>query len=161
MAEEVEERLSRVTKPLHALLLARGETVACAESLTGGELASLLSRTPGASAVFRGGVVSYATEVKREVLGVSSQRVISAECARQMAMGVRSLLRADWGVSTTGVAGPDSQEDQPVGTVFVGIAGPGGANAVRLALSGTRDEIRTAASLAAIAELSREVQRGL
>ncbi|HWU32435.1 MAG TPA: nicotinamide-nucleotide amidohydrolase family protein, partial [Marmoricola sp.] len=125
---------------LQALLAARGETVACAESLTGGELAALLSRAPGASAVFRGGVVSYATEVKRNVLGVTADHVISEECAIQMAESVRSLLGSDWGVSTTGVAGPDSQEGQPVGTVFVGIAGPQGASAARLWLSGTRDE---------------------
>lgn len=146
---------------LQALLLARGETVACAESLTGGSLAALLSRTPGASAVFLGGVISYATEVKRQILGVTAAEVISAECALQMARGVRSLMAADWALSTTGVAGPDSQEDQPVGTVFVGIAGPDGARAIHLDLSGTRAEIRNATCEAAIAELSRVVQRGL
>lgn len=146
---------------LQALLVARGETVACAESLTGGELAALLSSTPGASAVFRGGVVSYATEVKRSVLGVTADRVISEECAIQMAEGVRSLLGADWGLSTTGVAGPDSQEDQPVGTVFVGVAGPHGSHAVQLALSGSRAEIRRATCEAALRELSRVLQSGL
>lgn len=146
---------------LQALLAGRGETVACAESLTGGELAALLSRTPGASTVFRGGIVSYAAEVKRDVLGVTAPQVISEECAVQMAAGVRMLMKADWGLSTTGVAGPDSQEDQPVGTVFVGIAGPDGASVVRLALGGTRAEIRAETCAAVITALSREVQRGI
>lgn len=138
---------------LQALLLARGETVCCAESLTGGSLAALLSQTPGASAVFLGGVVSYATEVKRAVLGVDATHVVSAECALQMATGVRTLLGADWALSTTGVAGPDSQDGEPVGTVFIGIAGAAGTHAVRLALSGTRAEIRDATCRAAISEL--------
>jgi PncC family amidohydrolase len=139
---------------LQAALLARGETICCAESLTGGELATLLSRTPGASAVFRGGVVSYATEVKRSVLGVTAPRVVSADCAVQMAAGARALLGADWALATTGVAGPDAQDDEPVGTVFIGIAGPDGVRAVLVALSGTRAEIRAAACAAAIDELS-------
>ena len=142
---------------LQARLLARGETVCCAESLTGGSLASLLSETPGASAVFVGGVVSYATEVKRSVLGVTASRVVSAECAIEMASGVRALLGADWALSTTGVAGPDAQEDEPVGTVFIGIASAAGTRAIRLALSGTREEIRAATCRAAISELSATV----
>lgn len=139
---------------VQSTLLARGETVCCAESLTGGELAALLSRTPGASAVFRGGVVSYATEVKRAVLGVTAPRVVSAECATQMAASVRALLGADWAVATTGVAGPDPQDGEPVGTVFIGIADERGSEAVRLALSGTRDEIRAATCRAALDELA-------
>ena len=143
---------------LQALLIGRGETVACAESLTGGSLAALLSQTPGASAVFRGGVVSYASEVKQTVLGVTAAEVISAECAVQMAVGVRSLMGADWALSTTGVAGPDSQEDQPVGTVFVGVAGPDGAHAIELELDGTREEIREATCAAALAELAASLR---
>lgn len=142
---------------LQSLLLARGESVCCAESLTGGALADLLSQTPGASAVFRGGVVAYASDVKRSVLGVTAPRVVSAECAVQMASGVRGLLGADWALSTTGVAGPDPQDDEPVGTVFVGIAGPSGARAVRLELRGSRDSIRAEACQAALAELAGEL----
>lgn len=119
-----------------------GETVACAESLTGGELAALLSGAPGASTVFVGGVVSYATVVKRDVLHVTSERVISAECAEQMATGVRALLGADWALATTGVAGPDTQEDQPPGTVYVGLAGPTGIRSRLLHLGGDRARIR-------------------
>ena len=107
---------------LHLALLERSEHVGCAESLTGGELASWLSSTPGASATFTGAVVSYASEVKRDVLGVTAERVVSSDCAEQMATGVRQLLGVDWALSTTGVAGPDEQEGQAVGTVYVGIA---------------------------------------
>lgn len=138
---------------VHAALLARGDTVACAESLTGGTLSALLSSTPGASATFVGGVVSYATRVKRELLGVTAGRVVSAECAEQMAIGVQGRLGATWGVSTTGVAGPDTQDGQPVGTVYLAIAGPAGVRSVRLALAGSRSEIRALTCDHAIREL--------
>ncbi|MGN6161193.1 MAG: CinA family protein [Marmoricola sp.] len=144
-------------KTLQELLEERSQTVCCAESLTGGSLAVILSETPGSSAVFLGGVVSYATAVKRSVLGVTAPQVISAECAAQMASGVRDLLSADWALSTTGVAGPEPQEDQPVGTVFIGIAGPEGARAIELDLSGTREEIRATTCREAVAELVREL----
>ncbi len=127
---------SEVATALHLTLLERGETVGCAESLTGGELAALLSGTPGASATFVGGVISYATRVKREVLGVTAERVVSADCATQMAQGVRELLGVDWALSTTGVAGPDRQEGQAVGTVYVGMAGPWGVRSARLGARG-------------------------
>lgn len=139
---------------VQARLLVRGETICCAESLTGGALASLLSSLPGASTVFLGGVVSYATEVKRSLLGVTAEQVISAECAMEMATGVRRLIGADWALSTTGVAGPDTQEGQPVGTVFIGIAGPQGVRAEHLELSGSRDEIRATTCRAAISILT-------
>jgi PncC family amidohydrolase len=149
-----------VAREAHAALLAAGATVAVAESLTGGELAALLSSTPGASATFVGGVVSYATEVKRRVLGVSSERVVSAECAEQMAAGVRALLGADWALATTGVAGPDLQEEQPPGTVFVGLAGPCRSLSVRHAFDGDRAAVRAASCVAAAELLLREVGRG-
>lgn len=145
---------------LHLALLGRGETVGCAESLTGGELAAQLSGTPGASATFVGGVVSYATAVKRKVLGVTSEHVVTAACAEQMAAGVRTLLGVDWALSTTGVAGPDEQEGQPVGTVYVGLAGPRGTRAVRLALAGDRVAIRAATCTAALDLLHAEVSGG-
>ena len=88
-------------------------------------------------------MVSYASEVKRDVLGVTAERVVSADCAEQMATGVRQLLGVDWALSTTGVAGPDEQEGQAVGTVYVGIAGPQRVRSVRLALEGDRAEIRS------------------
>lgn len=135
---------------LHAELVLRGQTVSCAESITGGSLADALTATPGASESFVGGVVSYATEIKTGLLGVPEDvvtefGVVSAPCAAAMAEGVRRLMGTDWAVSTTGVAGPDSQEDQPVGRVYVGVAGPGGTTTAELALSGGRADIRAAA----------------
>ena len=145
---------------LHLALLGRAERVGCAESLTGGELAAWLSSTAGASATFTGAVVSYAAEVKRDVLGVVADRVVSAECAEQMAAGARRLLGADWALSTTGVAGPDEQEGQPVGTVYVGVAGPDGVGSVRLALEGDRFEIRRATCAAAVELLLSRTSHG-
>lgn len=144
---------------VHRDLLGRGESVACAESLTGGGVADLLSGTPGASATFLGGVVSYATAVKRELLGVTAAQVVSADCAAQMATGARSLLGADWAVSTTGVAGPEKQDDKPVGTVYVGVAGPRGVEVHRLSLAGDRREIRAQACRAAVQALADELAR--
>ena len=143
----------------HQELLGRGETVACAESITGGGLADLLSGTPGASATFVGGVVSYATRVKRDLLGVTASQVVSADCASQLASGVRSLLGTDWAVSTTGVAGPEKQDDKPVGTVYVGVAGPRGVQVHRLSLAGERRTIREQASRAAVQALVDELGR--
>ena len=143
---------------VHAALLARGLTVASAESLTGGALGDRLSSTPGASATYRGGVVSYATEVKQALLGVSDELVatygvVSAQCARQMAEGVRALVGSDWALSTTGVAGPQLQEGKPAGTVHVGLAGPRGTTSVELHLAGDRREIRTRTCHEALAAL--------
>ena len=145
---------------LHLALLERSEHVGCAESLTGGELASWLSSTPGASATFIGAVVSYASEVKRDVLGVTAERVVSSDCAEQMATGVRRLLGVDWALSTTGVAGPDEQEGQAVGTAYVGIASNQRVRSVRLVLEGDRPEIRSAVCAAAMELLLQEVSHG-
>lgn len=112
------------------LLRVRGETIAVAESLTGGLVAAALTAVPGASQVFRGSVTAYATDLKHRVLGVdagllAARGAVDAQVAGQMAAGVRGVLGADWGVATTGVAGPEPQDGQPVGTVFVAVAGPG------------------------------------
>ncbi len=109
--------------------------------------AALLTEVPGSSEVFRGGVVAYATDVKIAVLDVpeavvEQHGVVSAECAREMARGVRRLTGATYGVSTTGVAGPDEQEGKPVGTVYVAVAGPDGDSAVALELVGDRATIQ-------------------
>ncbi len=135
---------------LHAALLARGETVGCAESLTGGALAEALSATPGASATFAGGLVTYATRLKVDLLGVPAELVaehgvVSRPCAEAMAAGARAVLGVDWSLSTTGVAGPERQEGQPVGRVHLGLAGPDGVRSVRLDLAGPRAAIRAAA----------------
>ncbi|NEA49903.1 CinA family protein [Streptomyces sp. SID10815] len=137
------------------LLTVRGETVAVAESLTGGLVAAEITSVPGASQVFRGSVTAYATELKHRLLGVDAtllaQRgAVDAQVAAQMAAGVRTTLGADWGIATTGVAGPDPQDGQPVGTVFVAVTGPpqAGSDASRdgktaaLRLNGGRTEIR-------------------
>lgn len=138
---------------LHERLLERGQTVGCAESLTGGAVADLLSGTPGASVTFVGGVVSYATSVKRTVLGVTAELVVSADCAEQMASGARDLLGADWAVATTGVAGPTEQDGEPVGTVYVGLAGASGVSSSRHSFSGDRAAIRRQACVAALEEV--------
>jgi nicotinamide-nucleotide amidase len=151
---------ARTAAGLHHALDARGQTVACAESLTGGELAAMLSGTPGASRTFLGGVVSYATELKRKVLGVTAEQVVSADCAVQMATGARELTGADWALSTTGVAGPDQQEGQAVGTVYVGMAGPRVARSALFLLEGDRAAIRSAACAAAVELLLMEVTDG-
>ncbi|ANG85423.1 competence protein [Microbacterium aurantiacum] len=132
---------------LLAALRRRGWSVACAESLTGGLVCAELTAVPGASATVRGGVVAYATDCKVSVLGVDpalTARVgaVDPDVADQMAEGVRRLFDAEVGIATTGVAGPDPQDGQPVGTVHVSVATPAGIVGRRLALGGTREEIR-------------------
>lgn len=122
---------------------ARQWTLGIAESLTGGLVGARLTNVAGASKVFRGAVASYATDVKRDVLGVTAEHVVSAECAIQMAEGVQRVLGCDVAVSTTGVAGPEEQDGQPVGTVWFGIAVPGrDTEAVSTRLPGDRERIR-------------------
>ncbi|MEU6512035.1 CinA family protein [Streptomyces sp. NPDC046942] len=147
--------MSSTATELVRLLTVRGETLAVAESLTGGLVAAEITRVPGASKVFRGSVTAYATELKRELLGVDAallerQGAVDPQVAAQMAAGVRKALGADWGLATTGVAGPDPQDGKPVGTVFVAADGPftgrpgsaGGGKVEALRLNGSRAEIR-------------------
>lgn len=139
--------MTDLLKRVHLLLRASGSTVATAESLTGGRLAVALTDTPGASETYLGGVVTYATELKASILDVDQRiieehGVVSPECARAMASGVRALAGATFGIATTGVAGPTEQEGKPPGTVFVGIAGPGLLEVVALELSGKREQIQ-------------------
>lgn len=146
------------------LLAERGETLATAESLTGGRLAARITAVPGASRAYLGGVVSYATRVKQELLGVpedlvARHGVVSAECARAMAEGARTALAASYALSTTGVAGPDRQESQPVGTVFVAVAGPSGTTVVALELTGDRGTIQERTCDEAIASLGGILRR--
>jgi len=157
--------MSVVGSPAEALVRSlrdREVSVATAESLTGGRLAARLTDVPGSSHVFLGGVVSYQTRVKVEVLGVpdevvATDGVVSAACARAMADGVRRLLGSTYALSTTGVAGPDRQEGKPVGTVYVGLAGPGGTRALALELDGDRGAIQDASVAAALAALTEEL----
>ena len=124
------------------LLRDRGLSLAVAESLTGGLVGARLTAVPGASDVFRGAVVSYASEVKRDLLGVPRGPVVSTEAAKAMALGVRERLGAEVGIATTGVAGPASQEGHPPGTVFLGLALRDHAEALRVRLPGDRHRVR-------------------
>jgi nicotinamide-nucleotide amidase len=124
------------------LLRQRGLTLGLAESVTGGLVAARLTAIPGASTVFRGGIVSYATEVKFDVLGVSPGPVVSAEAAGQMAAGAARVLGADVGLALTGVAGPDEQEGQPVGTLYVGLSISGKVSTATFRLPGQREQMR-------------------
>jgi nicotinamide-nucleotide amidase len=136
-------------------LLARGLTLAVAESVTGGLMASRLVNIVGASTWFRGGVVSYASEVKFNLLGVPVGPVVSASAAEAMASGVRTLLGSDVGLSVTGVAGPQEQDGQPAGTVFVGIAFANQVQHVALHLPGDRPRIRAYSAISALDALRR------
>ena len=140
------------------LLEARGWSLALAESLTGGLLADAFVSVPGASKVLRGSVVAYATELKHELLGVdaellASNGAVDAEVAIAMAVGAANRLGADVAISATGVAGPDEQDGKKVGTVFIGLVTPDGADVVELALSGSRAEIRSQAVSGAVSAL--------
>jgi len=112
-----------------ATLRDRSQTLATAESLTGGLVGATLSDVPGASAVYRGGLIVYATELKAELAHVSVQTLaadgpVAARTAAQLARGAADVCGADWGLATTGVAGPDPQDGHPVGQVYVAVAGP-------------------------------------
>jgi len=147
------------TRALIEELRARQLTVAVAESLTGGLLVAELIRIPGASEVVRGGVVAYATDLKSTLLGVDA-RILAArgpvdpDVAVQMASGVRDRLGrgqpADWGLSTTGVAGPGAQDGHEAGTVFIGLSATGAESSHRLRLGGDRDAVRQQTVAAAI-----------
>lgn len=143
------DRSRALSQEVIDLLRARGDTIAVAESLTGGMLAAALTAIPGASVVFRGAVVAYATDLKAALLGVpaallDSHGAVHPEVARAMAAGVASRLGATVGAGTTGVAGPDPQDGQPVGTVFIAVSAGGGTAVRSLALSGDRGQIREA-----------------
>jgi nicotinamide-nucleotide amidase len=117
-------------------------TLATAESVTGGLVGARLTAIPGASDVFRGAIVSYATEVKQTLLGVEEGPVVSEAAARQMAHGVRERLGSDIGLSLTGVAGPTEQDGQPVGTLYVGLVGPGFDDVAHVRVPGQRELMR-------------------
>lgn len=137
----------RLAEAAVARLAAAGESVATAESLTAGLLAAAICDVPGASAVFPGGVVSYAGAVKAGLLGVdegllAARGSVDPDVARAMAEGARAACGAVHGISTTGVAGPSAHDGKPVGRVYLGLAGPGGSRSVELDLAGDRAAIR-------------------
>ena len=133
------------------LLLAKQQTLAVAESCTGGMLGKLLTDIPGSSAYFKGGVMAYANEVKVKMLGIAAESIetqgaVSSVVAEQMAIGIRDRLDTDWGIGITGVAGPGGgTADKPVGLVYIGLARPdGGVESMKYRLSShfDRDLIR-------------------
>ena len=132
------------------LLIQRGESLACAESLTAGLVAATVADTPGASAVLLGGVVAYAPRIKTSLLGVPAELIaqvgtVDPDVAIALAEGVRTRLAATWGLATTGVAGPVPAEGKPAGTVHVAVAGPSGTATRALELKGDRAAVRRAA----------------
>jgi len=154
----VSDQTSDVAAAVLDRLRDRAETVATAESLTGGLVCATLIDAPGASAIVRGAVVAYTADVKSQILGVDDAQIaangtINAEVARQMAEGIRLRLGATWGVATTGNAGPDSSEGKPVGTVFIAVAGPRTSAVRELSLSGDRAAIRRSSTAAALSLL--------
>jgi nicotinamide-nucleotide amidase len=153
-----------VTSPAEvvAALARRGETLATAESLTAGQLAGTVADVPGASAVLRGGQIVYAVELKASLAGVDERLLaehgpVHPEVARQLAGGARERCGATWGLSTTGVAGPQPHGGQPAGTVYVGLAGPAVLLAERLALPGDRAAVRAGTVAAALGLLLRSL----
>ena len=139
------------------MLRERGFSLGVAESLTGGLMGARLTSVPGASDVFRGGIVCYASDVKFSLLGVPEGPVVTADAARAMAEGARRVLGADVAIATTGVAGPAEQEGQAVGTVFLGLAMDGASEAQQLQLPGDRQRIRQYAVISALNLLRRRL----
>ena len=135
-----------------------GRTVATAESLTAGMVAAVLADTPGASGRLQGGVVAYQNTVKSGVLKVSPELLdavgsVDGDVAAAMAEGARTVLGADIGIATTGVAGPEEHDGKPVGTVFIGVATAGGVTFAEYGFTGNRAEIRGQACGAALESL--------
>ncbi len=149
---------------VHARLRQRDATLAVAESLTAGALGAALTDVVGSGVAFRGGVTAYATDLKNSLLGVPSSLLqtlgpVSGEVAVAMAEGVRTRLGATYGLSLTGVAGPDEQDGKPVGLVYAGLAWPGGATVRELHLGGDRPRIRVLATVNALDLLRRHLCR--
>ena len=142
-----------------AALLARRQTLATAESCTGGLLGGLLTSLPGSSAWYLGGIVAYANVVKSGLLGVpdavlAAHGAVSLETARAMADGARARVGADYAVAITGIAGPDGgTPEKPVGLVYIAVAAPHGTATFKHHFSGTRADIRNAAADAALRHL--------
>lgn len=150
--------LHRLAGETVAAAAGRGVTIATAESLTAGMVSAILADTPGASAMLRGGVVSYSNSVKRDLLRVPQELLdavgsVNGDVAAAMAEGARNACGADLAVATTGVAGPGEHDGKPVGTVFIGVASAQGATFYPYSFEGTRAEIRALACEAALERL--------
>ncbi len=138
----------------------RGLTLGTAESVTGGLVAARLTGVAGASDTFVGSIVSYATRVKQDLLGVSDGPVVSEQAAREMAHGVRRALGVDVGLSLTGVAGPAEQDGQPAGTLWVAMVGPGFDEVRHVRLPGLREEMRQFAVITSLGMLRSQLAAG-
>jgi nicotinamide-nucleotide amidase len=149
-----EERADRIAD----LATSHGLRVAVAESLTAGRISAFLGRGEAASEWYRGAVVAYDEEVKFDVLGVSRGPVVTAQCAQQMADGVRTLLGADVALGITGVGGPGPQEDRPAGTVHLAVATERGTRELHTRLDGDPSEVVVAATSLALRELVGELE---
>jgi nicotinamide-nucleotide amidase len=142
------------------LLVERQLTLGCAESVTGGLIAARFTDTPGASEVFRGSIVSYASEVKFDVLDLPVGPVVSDDAAAAMAEGACRVLGSDVGLAVTGVAGPDTQEGVPVGTVFMGLCLDGEVETAMIRLPGDRARVRQFATISVLDWLRRRLLAG-
>ncbi|QNE22225.1 CinA family protein [Kribbella qitaiheensis] len=143
------------------LVRERGATLATAESLTGGMVGAALTDVPGISAIYRGGVIVYATDLKATLAGVPADLLadvgpVHPDTAAALASGVRERLGATYGLATTGVAGPDPQDGIEAGAVYVGVAGPTGVRVRKLSLSGDREAVRRG-SVQGVLELAVEL----
>lgn len=157
MAEIAREVILRMTS--------RGMTLASCESITGGGIGWVLTGIPGSSAVYRGGLITYATALKCSLAGVDAHYVaqhgvINEETARQMAAGARRVCSADVGVATTGTAGPEGQDGVAPGSVWICVETQGGAEAFHLQLHGGREAIRNAVTRYALDAVLRNLGEG-
>lgn len=152
-----------IERTVFDLLNNKGLTFATAESCTGGNIAHVITLIPGSSEVFKGAAVTYATAMKTKVLGVSSETiekygVVSQEVVERMALGVRDLMEADFGVATTGIAGPSGgTEENPVGTVWIGVASQNGVVSKRFNFGKDRENIINRATIAAYEMLRQQL----
>lgn len=171
-ADEARRRLSphvygsgreTLAETVVSALRGRRQTLATAESCTGGLIGARLTDVPGASEAFLGGIVAYSNGAKQALLGVPSELLaqhgaVSAECAEAMAVGARKSLGSDWALSVTGIAGPGGGSDEkPVGLVWHGLAGPDGASSHKAVFGGGRDQVRARASALALELLRRKL----
>ena len=149
------------SEKLLQILRSRSQTLATAESLSGGLLGATLTQVPGASDVYLGGVIAYDVKIKRELLSVAPELitqhgVVSSAVALAMAVGVRARTGSDWSISTTGVAGPGPSDGVPAGRVWIAVSGPNSLNfSEELSLSGDRDQVRMATIARALAAFTR------
>lgn len=143
---------------VHSRLVELGATVATAESLTGGLVGVLLTEAPATSVTFRGGLIVYGSDTKHHMAGVDDELLaehgpVHPAVAEQLAVGARERVDADFGIGVTGVAGPATQGDRPVGEEHVGVAAPNGVTSRQHQFDGTREAIRLQAATAALTDL--------